>query len=188
MSEVLIRLFDITGSLAILILAFPAMALAAALIRITSTGPVFYRQVRVGRGGKLFTLYKFRTMVNDAEKHVGPVWASPDDARVTSVGRLLRRTRIDELPQLYNVLAGDMSLVGPRPERPFFVKQHKALQGIRLAVKPGITGLAQVRSYYNLKPDHKAKYDCLYVQKRSLILNIYILLLTIPVVLAKKGW
>jgi len=186
--DFLIRLFDIVGSLAALLVVLPVMAISALLIKITSAGPVFYRQVRVGQGGGLFTLYKFRTMVKDAEKHLGPVWASPDDDRVTRVGRVLRRTRIDELPQLYNVLRGDMSLVGPRPERPFFVKQYKALQGVRLAVKPGITGLAQVRNYYDLKPDHKARYDYLYVQKRSLVLNIYILLLTIPVVLAKKGW
>ena len=186
--DFLIRLSDIIGSVAVLTVALPVMALAAVVIKITSAGPVLYRQVRVGRGGGLFTLYKFRTMIEDAEKHLGPVWASPDDDRVTRVGRVLRRTRIDELPQLYNVLRGDMSLVGPRPERPFFVKQYKALQGVRLAVKPGITGLAQVRNYYDLKPDHKARYDYLYVQKRSLVLNIYILVLTIPVVLAKKGW
>jgi lipopolysaccharide/colanic/teichoic acid biosynthesis glycosyltransferase len=186
--EFLIRLFDVAGSLALLILAFPIMAVAAVLVKTTSAGPVLYRQVRVGKGGTLFTLFKFRTMVKDAEKHVGPVWARPDDDRVTPVGRILRRTRIDELPQLYNVLRGDMSLVGPRPERPFFVERHKALQGVRLAVKPGITGLAQVRSYYDLKPDHKARYDYLYVRNRSLWLNVAILLQTVPVVLAKKGW
>jgi lipopolysaccharide/colanic/teichoic acid biosynthesis glycosyltransferase len=96
--------------------------------------------------------------------------------------------RLDELPQLVNVLKGDMSLVGPRPERPFFVERHKALQGVRLAVKPGITGLAQVRSYYDLKPEHKLRYDYLYIQRRSLILNIYILLQTIPVIFTKRGW
>ena len=127
-------------------------------------------------------------MIDDAEKHVGPVLATRDDDRVTPVGRILRRMRIDELPQIYNVLRGDMSLVGPRPERPFFVERHKALQGVRLAVKPGLTGLAQVRSFYDLKPAHKVKYDYLYIQKRSLFLNIRILLQTIPVLFAKKGW
>jgi len=127
-------------------------------------------------------------MIDDAEKHVGPVLATRDDDRVTPVGRILRRMRIDELPQIYNVLRGDMSLVGPRPERPFFVERHKALQGVRLAVKPGLTGLAQVRSFYDLKPAHKVKYDYLYIQKRSLFLNIRILLQTIPALFTKKGW
>jgi len=149
---------------------------------------VFYKQQRVGKDGKVFTLYKFRTMVNDAEKGLGPVLASRDDPRVTKVGKVLRATRLDELPQLLNVLHGDMSLVGPRPERPHFVKQHKALHELRLAVKPGLTGLAQIRSFYDLKPKHKIKYDYLYIQKRSFRLNLYILLLTIPAVLSRKGW
>jgi lipopolysaccharide/colanic/teichoic acid biosynthesis glycosyltransferase len=186
--EFLIRLLDVVGSLGILICALPAMLVTAVLVKLTSPGPVLYRQERVGKDGKLFDLYKFRTMVNDAERHVGPVWASKDDARVTRVGRILRRTRLDELPQLFNILRGDMSLVGPRPERPFFVQRHKALQGVRLAVKPGLTGLAQVRSFYDLKPAHKVKYDYLYIQNRSFFLNIYILLQTIPVLFAKKGW
>jgi lipopolysaccharide/colanic/teichoic acid biosynthesis glycosyltransferase len=176
------------GSLGLLVVAFPVMIVSAVLIKMTSPGPVFYRQERVGQGGRLFTLCKFRTMINDAEKHVGPVWAAKDDDRVTPVGRILRRMRIDELPQVYNVLRGDMSLVGPRPERPFFVERHKALQGARLAVKPGLTGLAQVRSFYDLKPAHKVKYDYLYIQNRSFLLNIYILLQTIPVLFGKKGW
>jgi lipopolysaccharide/colanic/teichoic acid biosynthesis glycosyltransferase len=184
----LIRLLDIVGSLAILVLSLPVMIVSALLIKITSAGPVFYKQERVGQGGRLFTLCKFRTMINDAEKHVGPVWATKEDDRVTPVGRILRRMRIDELPQIYNVLRGDMSLVGPRPERPFFVERHQALQGARLAVKPGLTGLAQVRSFYDLKPAHKVKYDYLYIQKRSVFLNLYILLQTIPVLFAKKGW
>jgi lipopolysaccharide/colanic/teichoic acid biosynthesis glycosyltransferase len=176
------------GSLGLLVVAFPVMIVSAVLIKMTSPGPIFYRQERVGQGGRLFTLCKFRTMINDAEKHVGPVWAAKDDDRVTPVGRILRRMRIDELPQVYNVLRGDMSLVGPRPERPFFVERHKALQGARLAVKPGLTGLAQVRSFYDLKPAHKVKYDYLYIQNRSFLLNIYILLQTIPVLFGKKGW
>jgi len=187
-TEFLIRLLDIVGSVVILILAMPVMVASALLIKLTSSGPVFYRQERVGQGGRLFTLCKFRTMINDAEKHVGPVWAARDDERVTRVGRILRRMRIDELPQIYNVLRGDMSLVGPRPERPFFVERHQALQGARLAVKPGLTGLAQVRSFYDLKPTHKVRYDYLYIQNRSLRLNLSILLRTIPVLFARKGW
>ena len=144
-TELLIRVLDIIGSLVVLVLASPLILLAAVLVRVTAGGPVLFRQERVGLGGGSFTLYKFRTMINDAEKHVGPVWASRNDERVTPIGRALRKTRVDELPQLYNILRGDMSLVGPRPERPFFVDRHKALQGVRLAVRPGLTGLAQIR-------------------------------------------
>jgi len=188
MAEFLIRLLDIVGSVFILTCAFPFMLVAAVFVKLTSVGPVFYKQERVGKDGKTFWLYKFRTMINDAEKHVGPVWAAKDDDRVTPVGRVLRRTRLDELPQLYNILRGDMSLVGPRPERPFFVQRHKALQGVRLVVRPGLTGLAQIRSFYDLKPAHKVKYDYLYIQRRSFFLNVYILLQTIPVLFTKQGW
>ncbi len=186
--EFLIRLFDVVGSLVILTCAFPVMIVAALLIKLTSRGAVLYRQERVGKDGQLFSLYKFRTMIDGAEMNVGPVWASRDDDRVTPVGRILRRTRLDELPQLYNILRGDMSLVGPRPERPYFVQRHRALQGMRLAVKPGLTGLAQIRSFYDLKPTHKVRYDYLYIQNRSLLLNVYILLQTIPVLFTRKGW
>jgi lipopolysaccharide/colanic/teichoic acid biosynthesis glycosyltransferase len=187
-AELLMRLLDLAGSLLLLLFALPLMLLSAMLIKLTSPGPVLYKQQRVGKGGELFTLYKFRTMVPDAEKHVGPVWATRDDDRVTPVGRVLRKLRVDELPQLYNVLRGDMSLVGPRPERPFFVERHRALQGVRLSVKPGLTGLAQVRAFYDLKPDHKLKYDYLYIQKRSPLLNAYILLRTIPALFTRMGW
>ena len=186
--EFLMRSLDIVGSIVILLLSTPVLILIALLAKMTSRGPIFYKQQRVGKDGRLFTLYKFRTMVQDAEKEVGPVLASRNDPRVTKIGRLLRRTRLDELPQLLNVLRGDMSLVGPRPERPHFVKQHKALHELRLAVKPGLTGLAQIRSFYNLEPKHKIKYDYLYIQKRSLLLNLYILVLTIPTVFSRKGW
>ena len=165
----------------------PVTILISLLIKISSPGPVFYKQQRVGKDGKPFTLYKFRTMVNNAEMEVGPVLASRDDPRVTKVGKLLRTTRLDELPQLLNVLQGDMSLVGPRPERPHFVKRHRVLRELRLAVKPGLTGLAQIRSFYNLKPEHKIKYDYLYIQRRSLLLNLYILIRTIPTVISRKG-
>jgi lipopolysaccharide/colanic/teichoic acid biosynthesis glycosyltransferase len=183
-----IRGFDIIGSFILLAVASPVMLFTAALIKVTSPGPVLFKQRRVGKCGKIFVLYKFRTMVNDAEKNTGPVWAAKDDERVTSLGKLLRRTRLDELPQLLNVLREDMSLVGPRPERPYFVRRHRALQGIRLAVRPGITGLAQVRAFYDLKPEHKLKYDYLYIQRRSFLFNAYILLMTIPVILFRRGW
>lgn len=188
MEEFLMRCLDIAGSILILLVSLPVTIVITLLIKVSSSGPVFYKQQRVGKDGKLFTLYKFRTMVNDAEKEVGPILASRDDPRVTKVGKILRTTRLDELPQLINVLQGDMSLVGPRPERPHFVKRHKALHELRLAVKPGLTGLAQIRSFYDLKPRHKIKYDYLYIQKRSLLLNLYILIRTIPAVFSRKGW
>lgn len=186
--EFMMRCLDIAGSIFIMFISSPITILIPLLIKISSSGPVFYTQQRVGKDGKLFMLYKFRTMVEDAEKEVGPVLASRDDPRVTKVGKFLRATRLDELPQLINVLRGDMSLVGPRPERPHFVKKHKALHEFRLAVKPGLTGLAQIRSFYDLKPQHKIKYDYLYIQKRSLLLNLYILIRTIPALFSKKGW
>jgi len=187
-TELFIRSFDIAGSLLILALSWPVMAVAMALIRITSGGPVLYRQERVGKAGRVFTLYKLRTMINGAERHVGPIWAKRNDRRITPIGRILRRMRIDELPQLYNILRGDMSLVGPRPERPFFVERCAALRGVRLSVKPGLTGLAQVRRAYDLKPRHKVRYDCLYIRNRSLWLNLRIFFSTFQVLFSKKGW
>ena len=153
----------------------------------TSSGSVFYIQERVGKDGRLFKLVKFRTMINDAETKTGPVWASTKDVRITPIGKFLRQTRIDELPQILNVLRGHMSMVGPRPERTHFAKLHKALRGIRMAVKPGLTGLAQIRSSYNLKPQHKIKYDYLYIQRRSVLLNVYLMVKTIPVMILRKG-
>jgi len=186
--EFLIRVMDIVGSLIMLIISGSLVALVSVLIKITSQGPVLYKQDRAGKDGKIFTLYKFRTMIQDAEKLSGLTPTVKDDTRVTKVGKWLRITRLDELPQLLNVLKGDMSLVGPRPENLYRVETHKALQGIRLAVRPGLTGLAQVRSFYDLKPQHKIKYDYLYIQRRSLRLNLYILAKTIPVIFSKKGW
>ncbi len=186
--EFFITILDISTSLILLILAAVPMLIISILIKLTSRGTVIYKQERVGKDGKTFTLYKFRTMVKDAEKKVGPVLAKQDDSRITRIGKILRTTRFDELPQLFNVLCGQMSLVGPRPERAHFVKLHKALQGLRLAVKPGLTGLAQVNNFYDLHPKHKVKYDYLYIQRRSLKLNIKIMLKTIPAVFSKKGW
>lgn len=187
-NNVCIRGFDIAGSFIMLAIVLPVMLLTAVLVRVTSPGPILFKQRRVGKDGKIFVLYKFRTMIENAEKHTGPVLASKNDDRVTPLGRILRASRFDELPQLFNVLKGDMSLVGPRPERPFFVSRNASLQGRRLAVKPGITGLAQIRAFYDLKPEHKLRYDSLYIQNRSLFLNLYILLQTIPVIFLKKGW
>jgi lipopolysaccharide/colanic/teichoic acid biosynthesis glycosyltransferase len=151
--------------------ALPLMLLVMALVRLTSRGPVIYSQTRVGRGGRVFTIYKFRTMYHDCERLTGPVWSTRNDPRVTPVGRLLRSTHLDELPQLWNVLRGDMSLVGPRPERPEFVAQlEKAVPGYRdrLRVRPGVTGLAQLQ----LAPDtdlgsvrRKLACDLYYIQR-----------------------
>ena len=188
LDEFFIMILDISASLILLILVAAPMLIVSILIKLTSKGTIIYKQQRVGKDGKIFTLYKFRTMVKDAENKVGPVLATKNDNRITKIGEILRAIRFDELPQLYNVLCGQMSLVGPRPERPHFVKLHKVLQGLRLAVKPGITGLAQIRSFYGLHPKHKIKYDFLYIQKRTFWLNLKIMLQTIPVVFSKKGW
>ncbi|HXD87433.1 MAG TPA: sugar transferase [Urbifossiella sp.] len=157
-----------------LIPGIPLMLLCGLLVRLTSRGPAFYTQTRVGRGGRIFTLYKIRTMVHDCESLTGPRWSMPGDPRITPVGRILRRLHLDELPQFFNVLRGDMSLVGPRPERPEIVKKlRKAVPGYdrRHAVKPGITGFAQI----HLPPDscirsvkNKLVYDLFYVRNRSL--------------------
>jgi lipopolysaccharide/colanic/teichoic acid biosynthesis glycosyltransferase len=126
-------------------------------------------------------------MVHDAEHQHGHKPALSDDQRITRIGRFLRRSRLDELPQLVNVLRGQMSLVGPRPENVTRVNMHKALRGLRLAVQPGLTGLAQIRSYYDVNPGHKIKYDYLYIQRKSFMLNLYILYKTIFVVLGRRG-
>lgn len=188
LDEFLIVVLDISASLVLLVLALIPMLIISILIKLTSRGTIIYKQKRVGKDGKTFTLYKLRTMVKDAEKMSGFTPAMSDDPRVTKVGKLLRRSRLDELPQLLNVLQGKMSLVGPRPENSHRVDKHKALQGIRLAVKPGITGLAQVKSAYDLHPKHKVRYDYLYIQRRSIGLNLKIMLQTIPAVFSKKGW
>lgn len=185
--EFLIRAVDVIAAVCILIITAPIMILAAVIIKQTSSGPIFYIQERAGKDGRIFKLVKFRTMIDGAEKESGPVWVSSDDDRITPVGKFLRQTRIDEMPQVINVIKGHMSMVGPRPERPHFAKLHKALRGIRMAVKPGLTGLAQIRSSYDLKPQHKIKYDYLYIQRRSVLLNIYLMIKTIPVMILRKG-
>ncbi len=188
MEEFLMTAVDTIGSFSFLILIWPLMLVIILLIKVTSKGPVFYTQQRIGKNGRKFTIYKFRSMVENAEKMSGFQPAEEDDARITGVGRILRSTRIDELPQLWNILKGEMSLVGPRPENLYRVETHKALQGLRLAVKPGLTGLAQIRSLYDLNPEHKIKYDYLYIQRRSLLLNIILLARTVPIMFSKKGW
>jgi exopolysaccharide biosynthesis polyprenyl glycosylphosphotransferase len=184
------RAFDIFFSLFLLILLFPFMLLITFLIKLTSKGPIIYKQERVGQGEKNFWLYKFRTMIEDAEKETGPVLATEDDPRITPIGRFLRRYRLDELPQLVNILKGEMSFVGPRPERPYFVKQFKeSIPGYaeRFKVKPGVTGLAQVMAGYTTTPRNKLKYDLIYIYNQSLFLDLKILAKTVKVVLAGKG-
>jgi sugar transferase (PEP-CTERM system associated) len=186
------RVIDITLGVALLLLTLPLMAVTAAAIKITSPGPVFYRQRRVGLFDKPFTLFKFRSMSADAEAG-GPRWAQQQDPRVTRVGRCIRSTRIDELPQLVNVIRGDMSLVGPRPERPHFVEQLTGaipFYGQRSYVKPGVTGWAQINFPYGASVEdarEKLAYDLYYVKNRSLLLDAVILVSTVRVVLSREG-
>jgi len=186
-SEWLKRVFDVGFSALALIVSAPIMALAALMMKLTSSGPVLYRQHRVGLHGTEFVLLKLRTMVRDAEKETGPVLSSANDGRVTLIGRALRRLKIDELPQFYNVLRGDMSVVGPRPERKCFVEQFsESIPGYaaRHHVKPGITGPAQVYGRYTTDPEVKLKYDLMYVYGGSLFTDLKILARTIPVLIA----
>jgi exopolysaccharide biosynthesis polyprenyl glycosylphosphotransferase len=188
----LLWLLNVGGALVLLALAWPLLLLAAIAVRLDSPGPVLYRQERVGLGGRTFTLFKFRTMRADAEA-AGPKWATVGDCRVTRVGRWLRRWRMDELPQLFNVLAGDMALVGPRPERPEFVrrlKQEIPFYGLRECVPPGLSGWAQVRCAYASTVEEqsiKLEHDLYYVRHRSLLLDLAVLARTLKVVVLGRG-
>lgn len=187
------RVIDILLSLAGLILTAPLMGVIAVLVKCSSKGPVIFSQVRVGQGGKEFKVHKFRTMREDAELQTGAVWAVEDDPRVTKVGRFLRKVRLDELPQFWNVLKGEMSFVGPRPERPVFVSQLERklpYYGGRHAVKPGITGWAQVNYPYGASEEdalRKLEYDLFYIKNISLWFDLYIVLKTVKTVLAGEG-
>ncbi|RMF93944.1 MAG: sugar transferase [Candidatus Schekmanbacteria bacterium] len=186
------RLIDIIISIIGLILAAPLILIVMIAIKLDSPGPIFYVQERLGHNEKPFKLYKFRSMVKDAELHSGPVWASKNDSRISRVGKIIRPMRIDEIPQLINVLKGDMTFIGPRPERPFFVeklKQQIPYYSLRFAVKPGITGWAQVKYRYGDSVEdalEKLQYDIYYIQNISFVLDIYIILKTIQVVLTGK--
>lgn len=184
------RTMDIFISSIGLIITSPVLLIVSLIIKLYDKGSVFYKQERVTENNKLFNLYKFRTMVEDAEKHTGPVLATDKDTRITPVGRFLRASRIDELPQLINVLRGDMSIVGPRPERPYFVEQfNEEIDGFkyRVYVKAGITGLAQILSNYSTDPKTKAKYDLMYIKNYSVLLDIIIIFNTVKTILLKDS-
>ena len=187
------RAEDLILTAAGLMFLSPLFLVLAVLIRLNSPGPVFYRQERVGEGGKTFTLYKFRSMYLDAESHSGPIWAEDDDSRVTSIGRVMRMFRLDELPQMLNVIKGEMSFVGPRPERSSFVQKLREeipYYDSRFSVRPGITGWAQVQYQYGGSTEQareKLRYEIYYIKNMSLILDLIILMKTVKVVLSHKG-
>jgi len=188
--QIVKRAFDLVLSFILLLLLSPLFVLIAVLIKLTSRGPVFYVQERLGEGGVPFKLLKFRSMVVDAEEQTGPVLAQADDPRITKVGKVLRALRIDELPQLVNIFLGQMSFVGPRPERKFFVEQFEETlpeYRYRMLVKPGLTGLAQVLGRYTTEVDDKLRYDLFYIRSYSLLLDLQILLLTLRVIISPNN-
>jgi lipopolysaccharide/colanic/teichoic acid biosynthesis glycosyltransferase len=187
------RAIDIVLSVIGLTITSPILIFSAILIKLDSKGPIIYKQIRLGLNNKVFRIYKLRSMCQDAEKGTGAVWAAKNDPRVTSLGKILRKSRIDEIPQLINVFRGDMSIVGPRPERPELVLTLKTLihdYEKRLTVKPGITGLAQVLHKYDESIEDvrtKVKYDLTYIQNRNLYTDLRIMAQTFGVVLTGKG-
>lgn len=193
MYQALKRAIDIGLSLIGIIVLFPLGIVISILIFLENRLPVFYIQKRVGKGGKIFNLYKFRSMVNGAEQYTGPVWAKKNDPRITAIGRILRKTRLDEIPQLFNVLKGEMSLVGPRPERPEiieYLKREIPNYTKRLQLKPGLTGLAQVNHHYDASLDDvrkKLACDLYYMENQSLLIDLAIFLKTVGVVLTGRG-
>ena len=187
------RGMDVLVALIGLVMLAPVIAVVAIAVRLTSSGPAFYSQRRVGHHGRVFVIHKFRSMRADAEAATGAVWSVENDPRVTPVGRFLRRTRLDEVPQLWNVLVGDMSIVGPRPERPEFVADLTAqipFYGQRHVVRPGVTGWAQIRHSYGSSVDdalHKLQYDLFYIKHMSIALDLFICLETLKTVLVRRG-
>ena len=188
------RVVDIAAGAVGLVLTTPIMFALAAAVRLTSPGPAFYSQRRVGRDGRIFTVRKLRSMRADAERDTGPVWSrGGSDARITPLGRIMRRTRLDELPQFWNILVGNMTLVGPRPERPEFVQslaQQIPFYGLRHVVKPGLTGWAQVRYTYGASVEdaiEKLQYDLFYIKNLSISLDLFILFETMKTVVLRRG-
>jgi sugar transferase (PEP-CTERM system associated) len=191
--QALKRIADIFHSVVLLVITSPLMALTSIAICFDGGRPVLYRQSRVGLNGREFNLYKFRSMRHDAEAKCGPTWATQDDPRVTRVGKIIRKLRIDELPQLLNVLRGEMSFVGPRPERGHFVRQLESsipYYGLRMTVRPGVTGWAQVEYRYSSSEEdsqEKLKYDLYYIKNNNLLFDLWIALKTVKVVLLGSG-
>ncbi len=187
------RIFDILLSLFILVFFFPLWILVFILIKVESRGPAIYKQKRIGKDGKEFVLYKFRSMVDNAERYTGPVWATKNDLRITRIGSIIRKFGIDEIPQLYNILKGDMSIIGPRPERPFFVEKLEKIipfYSQRYRAQPGITGLAQIKHKYDSNIEDvikKLEYDFYYINNLSLKLDLYIYITTIYILITGKG-
>ncbi|MBI5789496.1 MAG: TIGR03013 family PEP-CTERM/XrtA system glycosyltransferase [Candidatus Schekmanbacteria bacterium] len=187
------QILDTICAVIALVISSPLMLLVAVLVKLDSPGPVLFKQERAGENGKSFTLIKFRSMAHNAEEETGPVWAMDNDSRVTGVGKIIRKLRLDELPQIINVLRGEMSFVGPRPERPFFIEKLQKLipyYNQRLMVKPGITGWAAVKYQYSSSVEsalEKLQYDLYYIKNRSLILDAQIVLQTFHVIISGKG-
>ena len=187
------RIAGFFSAVVMLIIFSPILLLVALAIKLETSGPVIFSQERVGEDGKIFKIYKFRSMKADAEKETGPVWAGRDDPRITKVGRIIRKLRIDELPQLWNVLKGDMSFVGPRPERPFFVERLKKIvpyYNERFSVKPGVTGWAQVKYEYGDSDEDakkKLEYDLYYIKNMSLFMDLLVIFHTVKIVLLGRG-
>lgn len=188
--RVLKRSLDLVVAIIATVILLPLMLITAVVVKLDSPGSALYAQVRVGRNGKLFKVHKFRSMRQDAEAKSGPVLASEKDPRITRIGRFIRATRLDELPQLFDVLAGNMSIVGPRPERPFFVEQfiaEKPEYAYRHNVKPGITGLAQIAGKYNTTAYDKLVYDLIYIQNFSVMNDLTLMLQTFKVLITKSS-
>ncbi len=191
--KIMKRVFDVLSASLIFLIALPIMIITVILIKLESRGPIIFRQVRVGENGREFEIYKFRSMRADAESGTGPVWADTNDTRVTRVGAVIRLLRIDELPQLINILKGDMSFVGPRPERPFFVEKLKEVipyYEVRTVVKPGLTGWAQIKYPYGASVEDahkKLEYDIYYIKNMTPLLDLIIFLMTVRTVISGRG-
>lgn len=187
--DIFSRILDILLSLLGLTVGIPLIMIFGILVKLEDGGPIIYKQERLGKDGKIFNLYKIRSMRIDAEKF-GVQWAQNNDPRVLNVGKFIRKTRIDEIPQLFNILKGDMSIVGPRPERPVFTMQFNEEIGDfvnRLSVKPGLTGLAQVNGGYDMTPEEKLEWDIKYIKSTNILLDIKIILKTINIILTGYG-
>ena len=184
------RALDLLASTLGLIIGVPIIIIFGILVKLEDGGPIFYKQERLGKNNKKFYIYKIRSMKIDAEKIGGAQWAEKDDPRITKIGKFIRKTRIDEIPQLFNILNGEMSLIGPRPERPELTyKFEEEIPGFinRLKIKPGLTGLAQVNGGYEISPEEKLRWDLIYIKTQSFIVDIKIILKTIKVVITGDG-